>query len=65
MKNGIHGTPVYASANGWQSESGGLYQLAPSSLGYDAGVRINNFNDNFLGAAEAGVGAMVFGVNHP
>ena len=67
--NGIHGTPTYADGNGWVSEAGGMYQLAPSSPGYDRGVRLPNFNDDYLGAApdigahEAGSPAMKFGVN--
>ncbi|CAG4882946.1 protein of unknown function [Georgfuchsia toluolica] len=66
--NGIYGLPTYASGNGWTSESGGMYQLAPNSLGYDRGVRLPNFNDSYLGAgpdigaAEAGAPAMQFGV---
>ncbi|HEX6733697.1 MAG TPA: heparinase II/III family protein [Azonexus sp.] len=66
--NGIRGTPTYQSGNGWTSEANGLYQLAPSSLGYDRGARVPNFNDSFVGAApdigahEAGAPAMVFGV---
>ncbi|MGE5639333.1 MAG: Ig-like domain-containing protein [Clostridia bacterium] len=67
--HGIVGTPIYASGNGWQNEAGGMYQLAPSSPGYDKGVRIPNFNDGFtgagpdMGAHEAGTPAMKFGVN--
>src|SRR5262249_16137874 len=48
---GLVGLPKYASGNGWQSESGGMYQLAAGSPGYDQGIRINNFNDGYLGAA--------------
>jgi hypothetical protein len=65
---GIVATPQYASGNGWQSEMGGLYQLAAGTPGYDQGVRIANFNDGFLGAApdvgaaEAGTAAMKFGI---
>ncbi|HET9577763.1 MAG TPA: Ig-like domain-containing protein, partial [Usitatibacter sp.] len=65
---GIVATPQYAAGNGWQSESGGMYQLAAGTPGYDQGVRIANFNDGFLGAApdvgaaEAGSPAMKFGV---
>src|SRR6185503_20191034 len=65
---GIVGVPKYASGNGWQSESGGMYQLAAGSPGYDQGLRINNFNDGYLGAApdigaaEAGKPAMTFGI---
>jgi hypothetical protein len=65
---GINATPQYASGNGWQSEAGGMYQLAAGTPGHDGGVRIANFNDGFLGnapdvgAAEAGSAAMKFGV---
>jgi hypothetical protein len=65
--SGINATPQYAAGNGWQSESGGAYALAAGTPGYDAGVRIPNFNDGFVGnapdvgAAEAGAGAMKFG----
>jgi len=67
--NGIAGAPVYAAGNGWSSESGGRYSLAPGSPGYDQGARIPNFNNGFLGAGpdigahEAGSPAMSFGVN--
>jgi hypothetical protein len=66
--NGIRGTPTYAPGNGPQSGSGGLYQLAPGSAGYDQGVRIANFNDDYVGSApdigahEAGSPRMLFGV---
>jgi hypothetical protein len=65
--NGIKGTPIYQSGHGWQSGAAGRYQLAPSSPGYDKGVRIPNFNDDFRGAApdigahEAGSAPMRFG----
>jgi hypothetical protein len=67
--NGIVGIPIYAPGHGWSSESGGLYQLAPESPGYDRGVRLPNFNDAFTGAApdmgahEAGTPTMRFGVD--
>lgn len=67
--NGIAGTPIYQSGNGWVSESGGLYQLASNSPGFDRGARLANFNDGFLGAGpdvgahEAGSPAMRFGIN--
>ncbi len=48
---GIVGLPKYASGSGWQSESGGMYQLAAGSPGFDQAIRINNFNDHFNGAA--------------
>jgi hypothetical protein len=66
--SGIVATPTYAAGNGWQSEMGGLYQLAAGTPGYDQGARIPNFNDGFLGAApdvgaaEAGAPAMKFGI---
>jgi hypothetical protein len=66
--NGIIGTPIYETGQGWQNEAGGYYQLAPNSPGYDRGVRIPNFNDVFTGAApdmgahEAGTARMRFGV---
>ena len=66
--SGINATPVYAAGNGWQSEASGQYQLAPGTPGFDGGVRIANFNDDFLGlapdvgAAEGGAAAMLFGV---
>ena len=66
--NGILGVPVYAPGHGWVNEAGGFYQLDPSSLGYERGVRVPNFNDDFLGAApdmgahETGSPAMRFGV---
>jgi hypothetical protein len=66
--NGILGTPVYAPGHGWVNESGGYYQLDPSSVGHDRGVRLPNFNDGFLGAApdmgahETGSPAMRFGL---
>ncbi|HEX8963565.1 MAG TPA: hypothetical protein VF801_11235 [Rhodocyclaceae bacterium] len=66
--HGIRGTPAYAPGNGWTSESGGRYQQAAGSPGYDRAVRIPNFNDDYagaapdIGAAEAGMPPMVFGV---
>jgi hypothetical protein len=45
--NGINATPTYAPGNGWLSEAGGQYQLAAGTPGYDAGVRIPNFNDAY------------------
>jgi hypothetical protein len=65
---GIVAVPQYASGSGWQSESGGMYQLAAGSPGYDKALRTANFNDHFngtapdVGAAEAGDGAMKFGL---
>ncbi|MHC4656988.1 MAG: hypothetical protein ACYS91_18515, partial [Planctomycetota bacterium] len=62
--NGIKGVPIYDLNNG-----DGEYALDPFSPGYDAGVVIPNFNDNYSGAApdigahEAGSPPMEFGVN--
>jgi len=62
--HGIKGKPTYDPANG-----PGQFWLARSSPGYDAGLRIPNFNDGFtgnapdMGAHEAGTRAMEFGVD--
>jgi hypothetical protein len=65
--NGIVGTPIYAPGHGWQSESNGQYQLAPSSPGYGRGVSLPNFNDAWaapdMGAHQSGTAAMKFGVS--
>lgn len=67
VTNGVTGTPIYQAGNGWTSEAGGMYQLVPSSPGYDRDARLPNFNDGFVGAGpdigahEAGTPAMVFG----
>src|SRR5690349_14233761 len=65
--HGIVGTPTYASGNGWQVGTGGMYQLDPSSLGYGTALRLPNFNDQFaspdIGAHQSGTPAMKFGVN--
>jgi hypothetical protein len=64
--HGIVATPSFASGHG--TGSGGNYQLAPGSRGFDQGVRIPNFNDAFNGAApdmgphEGGTPAMKLGV---
>jgi hypothetical protein len=64
--NGMQGTPQYASGNGWQSEAGGMYQLASSSPGFGRGAKIANFNDGVsapdVGAHQSGTSAMKFGV---
>jgi hypothetical protein len=65
--NGMVGTPIYAPGNGWQSESGGMYQLDPSSPGYGKALPLPNFNDQYsapdIGAHQSGTAAMKFGVN--
>ena len=61
--HGIRGEPVYDPENGPDE-----FTLAPDSPGYDAGVRIPNFNDDFtgkapdMGAHEAGMPPMRFGI---
>ena len=68
IRNAIVATPTYAAGNGWKSEEGGMYQLAPYSYGHDQGVRIPNFNDGYagyapdIGAHETGKGRMKFGI---
>ena len=62
--NGIKGVPIYDRNN-----SDGEFALDPSSPGYDAGVVIPNFNDNYndaapdIGAFEAGSPPMEFGID--
>jgi hypothetical protein len=57
--------PTFASGSGVAMS--GMYQLAPGSAGYGAGVRIQNFNDVSatpdMGAHQSGAPAMSFGVN--
>jgi hypothetical protein len=68
IRSAINATPAYASGSGWKSESGGQYQLAAGTPGFDQGVRIANFNDAYagkapdVGASEAGLPAMKFGI---
>jgi hypothetical protein len=67
--HGIKAAPIYAAGNGPVSGRGGMYQLASNSPGYDAGVRLPGFNDNYrgagpdMGAHESGAPGMQFGVN--
>jgi hypothetical protein len=67
--HGIKGAPVYLPGHGPAGAAKGMFQLAPGSPGYDAGVVIPNFNDGYTGAApdmgahEAGTPAMRFGIN--
>jgi hypothetical protein len=62
--HGIKGTPIYDSRN-----RPGQFALDQNSPGYDAGIVIANFNDNFtgkapdIGAHEAGTPPMQFGTN--
>jgi hypothetical protein len=66
--HGIVGTPIYASGHGWSSEANGMYQLAPTSPGYDKGQVLPNFNDGYtgtgpdMGAHEGSTSAMRFGI---
>jgi len=68
--HGIRGLPTYIPSSGYDSdEKTGIFELSPSSLGYDAGEVVPNFNDNYtgagpdIGAHEAGSPPMEFGVN--
>jgi hypothetical protein len=81
--HGVKGVPVYeAGSGGGRGKSkpagrvagklptnGFRFWLAPSSPGYDAGVRLPNFNDGYtgvapdMGAHEAGTAPMEFGVD--
>lgn len=61
--HGILGAPVYNPNN-----NANEYFLAPSTLGYNAGIPIPNFNDDSagapdMGAYEAGKPPLQFGVN--
>lgn len=63
-QNGFLGEPLYDPKN-----AQGDHFLAPSSLGFDAGQVLANFNDGFkgagpdVGAYEAGLDPLEFGVN--
>lgn len=63
-KRGLKGEPKYES---YSLKKG--FNLAKSSKGYDKGVRLPNFNDDFVGKApdmgayEAGLPPLEFGVN--
>jgi hypothetical protein len=64
--NGMVGSPIYATGNGWENWAGGNYQLAPNSPGYGKGAPIPNFNDTSAapdtGAHQSGTPAMKFGI---
>ena len=66
-KHGIKGVPIYAEGSGLR-DGKGRFTLSPASPGYDAGVRLPNFNDDYtgqapdLGAHEAGTPPMEFGM---
>jgi hypothetical protein len=67
--NGIRAVPVYLKGHGPQAGSKGLFQLKPGSPGHDAGKRIPNINDGFLGkkpdigAHETGSQPLQYGVD--
>lgn len=67
-KHGIRGEPIYAEGSGMEDGSG-RFQLSPNSPGYDAAVRLPNFNDGYtgqgsdIGAHEAGTPPMLFGMD--
>jgi hypothetical protein len=67
-KHAVRGTPVYVPGSGLR-DGKGHFQLAPGTPGFDAGVPIPNFNDNFngsapdVGAHEAGEPPMEFGAD--
>ena len=64
----IIGTPIYLTNNGSMTSKNGMYQLDPKSPGFDAGIAIPNFNDDFtgagpdVGAQETGMPPMLFGM---
>jgi hypothetical protein len=69
-RNGIKGVPIYIRSSGYnRTTNKGIFELSSSSLGYDAGVVIPNFNDDYNGAApdigahEAGSPPMEFGID--
>ena len=61
--------PVWRDGHGPGSGRNGKYQLAPSSPGFDAGVLLPNFNEDYtgeapdMGAHEANRKAMKFGLD--
>lgn len=64
QSHGIKALPIFAADNG-----PGEYALAPGTPGFDAGMILPNFNDNYdgngpdMGAFEANSPPMKFGVN--
>lgn len=68
-KNALQGIPQYVKGAGFDDESRmGMFQLAPGSMGVDAGVVIPNFCEIVnldppdLGAHESRMGKMQFGI---
>ena len=69
-KNGIKGNPTYVSNAGYNSTTKtGNFQLTKDSPGYDAGIVVNNFINNYcgnapdIGADENGSADFEYGVN--
>ncbi len=66
--HGIRGEPIHVE-NAGQTDGRGRFDLVPESPGYDAGLRLANFNDGYtgqgpdIGAHEAGTPAIEFGVD--
>jgi hypothetical protein len=67
-QHGIRGVPIYAEGSGLENGKG-QFSLAPTSPGYDAALRLPNFNDDLvgqgsdIGAHEAGTPPMEFGLD--
>jgi len=67
-KHGTRGEPIYIEGSGMR-EGRGQFQLSPKSPGYDGGVRLPNFNDDYtgngpdVGAHEADTPPMQFGAD--
>jgi len=66
--HGVRGEPIYIEGCGMR-EGKGRFQLSPKSPGYDAALRLPNFNDDYtgkgpdIGAHEADTPAMAFGAD--
>ena len=66
--HGTQGVPVYAEGGGLR-DGKGQFSLTPASPGYDAALRLPNFNDGYMGQApdigahEAGTPLLEFGVD--
>jgi hypothetical protein len=67
-KHGLRGEPIYVEGTGMR-EGKGQFLLSLKSPGYDAAVRLPNFNDDYtgkapdVGAHEAGTPPMEFGTD--
>lgn len=66
--HGVRGEPIYIEGCGMR-EGKGRFQLSPKSPGYDAALRLPNFNDDYtgkgpdIGAHEADTPVMAFGAD--